>query len=99
MRISTASRRERQLLNQWVTLRDHGLGALLWRRAWVWVVWLACFLPGMLIPGSSRPYVIGAFIGFVIHHITILRATHAFWPITRRFIDWPRVEATLRERT
>jgi len=98
MGISTVSRRERHLLKQWITLRDRGFGYVLWRRSWVWIVWIACFLPGMLIPGPSRPYVVGALIGFVVHNIITLRASHAFWPIMRRHLDWQRVEATLNEQ-
>jgi hypothetical protein len=96
--ISTVSRRERHLLKQWMTLRDRGFGYVLWRRSWVWIVWIACLLPGMLIPGPSRPYVVGALIGIVVHNIITLRASHAFWPIMRRYLDWQRIEATLHEQ-
>lgn len=98
MRISTVSRRERHLLKQWIALRDHRFGTVVWRRSWVWILWIACFLPGIVIPGPSRPYAVGALIGVILHNIMTLRASHAFWPIMQRYIDWQRVEATLNEQ-
>ena len=91
-----ASRRERHVLDQWLTLRDQGFGSLLRRRSRLFIFWVACFVPGMVIPGPARPYVIGMFIGFVLHNVMTIRATHAFWPIMERFIDWAKVEATVK---
>ena len=97
MTLNPPSRRERHVLNQWIALRDRGFLSVLCRRSWLWVFWTACFLPGMLSRSPYRPYFIGAFVGFVMHNLMTLRASHAFWPIMRQFIDWERVEERMEE--
>lgn len=90
-------RRERYVLRQWVTMRDRGIVAAIRQRAGILLFWLACFAPGILIPGPYRPYVIGMLVGFILHNLMTVRASHAFWPVMRNFIDWNRVETRLKE--
>jgi|KBSMisStandDraft_5_1062788.scaffolds.fasta_scaffold131628_3 hypothetical protein len=88
MNLSGPSRRERHVLNEWITLRDRGFAYLLRRRTGLFLFWFACFFPGMLLSGPARPYIVGMAIGFAMNNVMRLRATHAFWPIMQRFIDW-----------
>jgi len=95
--MNVSPKRERRVLNQWLALRDRGFASVLLRRSWLWIFWTACFLPGMLSENPYRPYIVGAFLGFIGHNIMTVRASHAFWPVMREFIDWHRVEARLKE--
>jgi len=96
--MNASPKRERYLLTQWLALREHGFAPVLLRRARLWILWIVCFLPGMLLPTPYQPYMIGAFLGFVAHNLMTLRASHAFWPVMREFIDWRRVEARITEQ-
>jgi len=79
-------------------MRERGFARTLLRRSGLFIFWLACFLSGIVTAGPYRPYVIGAFIGFFAAQLMAIRASHAFWPVMERFIDWPKVEARLQER-
>ena len=86
------SRRERYVLTQWTVMRDHGMLAAVRRRVALLLFWIVCFLPGLIVATPYRSYIAGALLGFIAHNLMTLRATCAFWPVMREFIDWPKVD-------
>src|SRR5438552_18564589 len=94
-----SERRERYVLRQWIAMRDGGFSAVTGRAVRMWSLWLACCALGIVSDPPHRSYWIGGTIGFFISQAMALRASHAFWPVMQRFIDWPKVEARVVEIT